>query len=399
MPKVLQINVDATNGSNGGIARSIGDLIVKEGWSSYIAYGRNAVPSDTSKIIKIGNILDVYIHGISSRIFDNHGLMSSNVTKNFIKFIENINPDIIHLHNIHGYFINYRILFDYLSIVGKPVVWTLHDCWAMTGHCAHFVTANCNKWQFGCNNCPLKKDYPKSIFIDNSKNNYLQKRNSFNKVKNLTIVPVSNWIASFLSQSYLSSHKVEVIHNGVDLDIFKPRENNIRLKHSINSKGIVLGVCSKWTKAKGLNEFIRLSEETEMQVILIGVDESLKKKLPTNIISISRTENQEHLAEYYSSADVFVNPTYADTFPTVNLEALACGTPVVTYRTGGSPESVSEDCGCVVECGDFEALKSAIYSIMYKKQLYSSNCRKRAESLYDKNECYMKYYNLYKSIL
>lgn len=398
--KVLQINVDATNGSNGGIARSIGDLIVSKGWKSYIAYGRNSIPSRTSEILRVGNNFDVFIHGVQSRLFDNHGLASKIITKKFIKRIKYINPDIIHLHNIHGYYINYKILFDFLKQIKVPVVWTLHDCWSFTGHCAHFVYINCEKWKKECYNCPLIRNYPRSLFIDNSQSNFNTKKTLFCSLDNLTIVPVSTWLSNFLPDSFLSSYPINVIHNGVDINIFKPINSDIRLKYNISkSKKIILGVCSRWTNSKGLQEFIKLSSEPALAVVMVGVDDSLRDKLPKSIIAIERTNSQEELANLYSGADVFVNPTYADTFPTVNLEALACGTPVVTYKTGGSPESISSDCGVVVQCGDYDALKAAIYSVTVDKLLYSKKCRTRAVNFYDKDKCFEKYFDLYNKII
>lgn len=400
--KLLQINVDATNGSNGGIARDIGSLVIKENWESYIAYGRSAIPGESIQF-KIGNNMDIYEHGIESRIFDNHGLSSRCVTINFIKKIEKIAPDVIHLHNIHGYFLNYKILFEFLKSANVPVVWTLHDCWSFTGHCAHFVSVNCNKWKTGCNSCPLKTGYPSSLFLDRSKRNYKLKEKLFNSVDNLTIVPVSYWLENFLKQSFLRNNKIHVIQNGIDLNNFRPLNCTKKKLGLPENKIIVLGVSNVWTNSKGLNEFIKLSKHNELQIVMIGVDDNTMKILPKNVVSIKRTQNLQKLVEYYSVADVFVNPTYADTFPTVNLEALACGTPVVTYQTGGSPEAVDEHTGIVVSQGDFNSLYKAVLEIANQSFEYklkqSQKCRLRVEKYFDKKERFKEYVNIYNQIL
>lgn len=402
MPKLLQINVDATNGSNGGIARDIGSLVIKENWESYIAYGRSAVPGESIQF-RIGNNIDIYEHGIESRIFDNHGLSSRCVTAKFIKKIEKIEPDIIHLHNIHGYFLNYRILFDFLKSAKIPVVWTLHDCWSFTGHCAHFVSADCDKWKTGCDSCPLKKGYPSSLFLDRSRRNYKLKEKLFNSLDNLTIVPVSYWLEDFLKQSFLKNNKIHVIQNGIDLNNFKPLNCDKKSLGLLENKIVVLGVSNVWTNSKGLNEFIKLSEHNELQIVMIGVDDNTMKILPKNIVAIKRTQNLQKLVEYYSIADVFVNPTYADTFPTVNLEALACGTPVVTYQTGGSPEAVDEYTGIVVPQGDSDSLYKAVLVITNQsfehKLKQSQKCRLRAEKYFDKKERFQEYINIYNQII
>jgi len=396
---LLQINVDATNGSNGGVAFGINDIAVQHGWDSYIAYGRRAIDRKDTKIIRIGSKLNNVWHGIESRLFDNHGLSSRRATKKLIKQIDDLHPDLIHLHNIHGYFLNYRILFNYLSKYNIPIIWTLHDCWSITGHCAHFVSVNCEKWQTQCEHCPLKASYPRSFLIDNSRHNFLLKKKCFTSIKKMIVVGVSSWIADYVKQSYLSKYPIKVIHNGIDLDIFKPTQSSFRNDLKIGNRKMILGVSSTWTESKGLNEFIQLSKNPSYCVVLVGVNNEVKKNLPSEIVAIDRTENVQKLVEIYSSADVFVNPTYADTFPTVNLEALACGTPVITYRTGGSPESIDESCGKVVECGDFEGLVEAIDEITSSSFDYATNCRQRAVSNFDMKKNYNKYFSLYNELI
>lgn len=395
MKTLFQINVTANWGSTGKIAEGIGQIAISHGWRSLIAYGRGN-PKSESELIRIGNDWDMRLHALSSRIFDNQGLMSKRATKKLDEQIKAIHPDIIHLHNIHGYYLNYKILFEYLATAGIPIVWTLHDCWSFTGHCAHFVTVDCNKWMLQCDNCALKKDYPQSLVLDRSKQNYIDKKNAFNSVQNLTFVPVSNWIDSYLKQSFLKNYHSIVIHNGIDTDVFYPKDD------IDSNKFTVLGVANVWNQSKGLNDFIELAKkiDKDIQLILVGVSARQKESLPDNIIAIERTSNADELAKLYSSANVYVNLTYADTFPTTNIEALACGTPVITYRTGGSPEAISEDTGFVVEQGDLEGVIDAINEIKAKgKNYYQTKCRERAVKYFRKEDRYNDYIKLYEDIL
>ncbi len=400
MPVLLQINVDANNGSNGAIARNIGHLVVQKGWNSYIAYGRKHLPTKESKLIRIGTDLDVTLHGLISRLFDYHGLGSSISTNRFLKEVDRIRPDIVHLHNIHGYYINYKLLFNYLRVKQIPTVWTLHDCWPMTGHCAHFVSANCEKWRTGCNQCPLKKNYPKSLFFDRSEYNYELKKKLFTSLERLHVIAVSEWVGQYARDSFLGKYPVSVIHNGIDLGVFKPCKDYIfRQNIAKSTQKIVLGVAVSWSNSKGIKEFVELSKDNRFKVVMVGVDETLRKKLPNSILTVSKTESQEELAKYYSNADVFLNPTYADTFPTVNLESLACGTPIVTYRTGGSPEAISKETGLVVDCGDYMSLKKAVEQVSFSRIDYTNFCRKRAEILFNKDDRYKDYLKIYESLL
>lgn len=402
MKTLLQINSVVNSGSTGRIAEEIGRTAIANGWQSYIAYGRNERPSK-SKLIKIGNKWDVRMHGLQTRIFDNHGLASKNATKKFISTIERINPDIIHLHNLHGYYINYEILFSFLKSSNIPVIWTLHDCWPFTGHCAYFDFVGCNKWKSICYQCPLKKSYPTSYIFDRSKKNFSLKKELFISVKKITLVPVSNWLAILLKQSFLKDISIQVINNGINTSIFKPDlVPSIKKKFNLEDKFIIIGVASVWGQRKGFQDFIKLAQELDSsyQIILVGVDSPQLKLLPKNIIGIRKTESVTELAEVYSAGDVFVNPTYEDNFPTTNLESLACGTPVITYKTGGSPEAIDSTTGIVVEKGDFNGLVSAIREIKKNgKDYYYSACVKRAKELYNKEDRYQEYIDLYNKML
>jgi len=401
--KLLQISIEVNSGSVGRIAEQIGQKAIESGWDSYITYARNNLPSK-SQTIKIGTLYDVYSHGVLTRITDKHGFYSTFATKKLIKQIDEIKPDIIHLHHLHGYFINVKVLFNYLSKSKIPIVWTFHDCWSFTGHCAHFDYIGCNKWKSSCYECPQKNEYPASFLIDRSKKNYQDKKLLFNSVENLTIVPVSHWLGELVKQSFLKQYPVKVIQNGVDTDLFKPSSNiqEIKRKFDLNNEFIILGVASNWNNRKGFQDFLRLTHHiTENEkIILVGLSKKQVASLPKNIIGFERTENVQQLADLYSIADVFVNPTYEDTFPTTNLEALSCGTPVITYRTGGSLESVSNETGLVVEKGDLDGIFEAIQIIkQINKESYSSICRKKVLDNYSKNYKFTEYFELYKNIL
>lgn len=391
--KLLQINVTANWGSTGRIAEQIGKLVVSHGWESYIAYGRGT-PESASTLVKVGSNFDIWMHGLQTRLFDKHGLASRKATEALIRDIERISPDVIHLHNIHGYFINYPRLFQYIKSWGGPVVWTLHDCWPFTGHCAYYDYVRCNYWQSSCHSCPQSKIYPASFFVDRSYLNYINKRTAFQGVKNLTLVPVSYWLNTELMYSFLKSYSSVTIHNGVDIEVFRP---------SLKKKGIkqILGVASVWEPRKGLSEFIKLREilSDDYKITLVGLTPRQIKTLPHGIYGVSRTENIGHLVELYSCASVFVNPTFEDNFPTTNLEALACGTPVVTYRTGGSPEAIDANTGIVVGKGDIKRLAEAIVEVCSSSNFSSEICRRRAETEFDQNICFQKYIDLYNAVL
>lgn len=405
MPTLFQINVTCNWGSTGRIAEEIGQVAIQQGWDSYIAYGRGK-PVSKSHLIRIGNDWDMYEHGLETRIFDNHGLASRGVTQKLIRQIEEIKPDVIQLHNVHGYFVNYPILFDYLAKCKIPVVWTLHDCWTFTGHCAHFALAGCYQWKNEeCSHCKYKKSYPASLFFNRAHRNFLDKKKAFTAPKNMTIVTVSHWLEELVQQSFLSCHQVITINNGIDVQIFSPKNNGkiIREKLGISQPYMLLGVASVWEASKGIFDFVKLREllpADQYAIVLVGVDDRTAKILPQGIVTVKRTNNVEELAEIYSVADVFLNPTWQDSFPTTNLEAMACGTPVVTYRTGGSPESLTEKTGKVVEQGDLVAFVSNIEEICKKgKNTYVEVCRQGVVENYNKKDRYIDYIKLYQQLL
>ncbi|MBV5338555.1 MAG: glycosyltransferase [Deltaproteobacteria bacterium] len=401
--KILQIVVEGNTGSTGTIAEAIGVLAMNQGWESYIAYGRYPRASK-SNLIKIGNNIDLILHGIKTRLFDRHGYASKKATKALILKIDSIKPDIIHLHHLHGYYINIKLLFDYLLRSNVPIVWTFHDCWSFTGHCAYFDYIGCEKWKTECNRCPQKKEYPASFLFDRSRENYYNKKDLFNSVPNLTIVTVSNWLEELVKCSFLKRNKIITIHNGIDINVFKQKNNKEETKalYNVQKKFLILGVASPWCKRKGLSEIIEMSKylKSDEVIILVGLNKRQIERLPNNIVGLLKTENKQELVDLYSAADVFINPTLEDNFPTTNIEALACGTPVITYNTGGSPEAISSQTGIVVEKSSIKGLLNAIEKIKISdaKQLENS-CRERAIEKYSKDKQFLKYFELYLNLL
>ncbi|MGE6312920.1 glycosyltransferase [Bacillus cereus] len=395
--RVLQINSVCGIGSTGRIATDIDKVLKDQGHESLIAFGRgNARDCDTT--IKIGEKIDNYMHVAKTRLLDMHGFGSNRATKEFIKRIQDLNPDIIHLHNIHGYYVNVELLFDYLKRANKPVVWTLHDCWGFTGHCAHFDYISCNKWKEKCFSCPQKREYPQSIFRENSEKNFLKKKEVFTGVENLTLVTPSRWLADLAKQSFLNEYPIKLINNGIDLETFKPTISNFRTGYNLENQFIILGVASVWSERKGYQYFIELSKriKADEKIILIGLTDTQIKNLPDNIIGISKTNSTIELAQIYSAADVFVNLTLEDNFPTTNLESLACGTPVITFDTGGSVESVDKNSGFIVEKGNIQEVLNRIKIVKKEtKASYSIQCVQRAQDLYSKKDRFNEYVQTY----
>lgn len=391
MKKLLQLNVTANWGSTGKIAEGIGLAAMQRGWESYIAYGRMMNQSQ-SQLIKVGSQMDVYCHYARHRLFDGEGWGSRRPTLKLVEEIERIQPDIIHLHNIHDHWLNYPIFFKYLETLAVPVVWTFHDCWAFTGGCHYFEMPICDQWKSHCGKCPVRP-----FWSDKSALQIAKRRELLLPLSGrLTIVSVSQWVEDYCRMSMLCDMNMKMIHNGIDVDTF----NVIRPK---NDKPLLLGVANVWDYRKGLDDFLKIREMIPIDVadmILVGLSGQQIKKLSHGIKGIERTQDVKELVDLYNRATVLVNPTYADNFPTVNLEALACGTPVITYRTGGSPEAVDDHTGIVVEKGDLIGLRDSILSIVQNRAKYnSSDCRKRAELLFNQNIQYSEYVRLYESLL
>lgn len=396
--RILQINSFFTTGGPPGIVNGIYDTLKERGYECKIAAARAPmyVPEDS---IKIGSDFGVRINALKARLCDDEGLSAKRATKKLVEKIREYNPDIIHLHNLHGYYINIEILFDYLKneFRGK-VIWTLHDCWAFTGHCAHFTYAKCYQWKDACQSCSKeqKKSYPKCILKGRAKRNFEKKKAAFSNVPDMTIVTPSEWLAGLVKQSFLKDYPVKVINNGIDLNVFKPTLSNFREKYNLSDKYIILGVAFGWGGRKGLDVFVELSKllDERYRIVIVGTNKELDRTLPENIISIHKTVNRTELAEIYTAADLFVNPTREEVLGMVNLEALGCRTPVVTFDSGGSPECIDDSCGYSVPCDDINALKEKITEICENQTFSERSCGIRAAG-FDKKDKYGEYMSVY----
>lgn len=397
--KILQINTVCGSGSTGRIAVDLYKLNEQSGGEGAVLYGRRNAPLEVNTI-RMSNSLDMFFHVMKNFFRGKSGFGSVRETKKALRKIEEYDPDIIHLHNIHGFYLNAELLFAYLKQAGKPVIWTLHDCWSFTGHCAYFDYVGCDKWKTGCHHCEQhRKAYPYSLFYDNSKWSYEKKKEIFTRVPRLTLVTPSEWLKKLAEQSFLKEYPIEVIHNGIDLQSFYPQESDLRQRYHLEQKYVILGVANIWEKRKGLDFFAALSERLgeKEQIVLIGLSEKQIRQLPKSMTGISRTENISELAQWYSLADVYVNTTLEENFPTTNLEALACGTPVVTFATGGSVESVNETCGRIVEKGNLDALFQALLELK-EAPVTKEACIKQGRS-YDKYVRFQEYMELYRNSL
>lgn len=360
--KVLMINVVCGIRSTGRICTDLATELEKQGHEVKIAYGREQVPQRFQKYaVRIGSDFDVKLHGIKARVLDAAGFGSKRATEKFIKWVKEYDPDVIHLHNIHGYYINIEVLFKYLKTCGKKIIWTLHDCWAFTGHSAYCDAIDCRKWKDGCRKCPQLKEYPKAM-IDLSCINWKKKRALFTRISNMIIVTPSYWLEGYVKQSFLKEYPVKVIHNGIDTSQFYPMVNDFRKLYNLEDKYILLGVATSWDDMKGYSDFIKLSEmlDERYKIVMVGLTDKQLGELPSKILGIKRTSSVKELAYIYNSADLFLNLTYCENYPTVNIEAMACGTPVLTYQTGGSPEIVKKYGGIVIKKGDLKSVCSAI---------------------------------------
>lgn len=400
--KVMLVNTVVGTGSVGRLVEGLYHTLLANGYDCLVAYGRDTAPEGMNAY-RIGQDLDVYIHGGLSRLTDRHGFYSGHATREFIDVIEDYNPDIIHLHNVHGYYLNIQILFEYLKQKNIRIIWTLHDCWTFTGHCSHFEYIGCMKWTTGCFACEQLSEYPKSIGKDNSERNYHDKKELFTGFDNLTIVTPSEWLAMRVAQSYMGEYHTVIVPTGIDLDRFHPvkeerKSDNLifRLRNNLNlrNKNVILGVANPWRERKGLQQFVNLSKMLSERnaIVLLGLNDEQLNELPDNIIGIGHTDSVEELAALYSMADIYVNLTLEDTFPTTNIEALACGTPVVTYRSGGSAESIDDTCGISVERNSVQGVVAAIDTILSQKgMMYTQeDCLRRA-AIYAKEYRFEEY--------
>ncbi len=398
--KILQINTVYGVGSTGKIVKEIHDTCKKENISCISAYRCSENGSQSQEdTIEISSPIDSRIHGLLSRITMFKGCFSFFKTAKFLKKVKRYSPDIIHLHNLHGSYVNIPLLFHYIKKNSIPIVWTLHDCWAFTAICSHFSVENCDKWITGCNNCPVRKELSQSL-LDNTGSVWKYKQRCFTSADKIIFAAPSNWMKNLVNKSFFKQYPAVTINNGIDLSVFKPSKSDFKVKYNLKDKHIVLGVAFEWGYKKGLDVFIKLSGilSDEYKIVLVGTNDEIESQLPANILSVKRTNNQQQLAEIYTSADVFVNPTREETLGLVNIESLACGTPVVTFNAGGSPECVDALCGSVVEIDDIAAMKDEIVRICTEKPYVEENCLKRA-AMFDKDKKLNEYIELYKKIL
>ncbi len=395
--RILMINTIYSAGSTGRIVKQIAARAEKKGFECLIAHRYKEKGLEyPSNVVAVSSWLDCHIHNRLSRLTMLRGCFSVIKTFHFLKKADEFNPDIIHLHNINGNFINLPMLFRYIKKRNIKVTWTLHDCWAITGHCKHFESVNCSEWKFECGNCPLKGE----ALLDLSSYMRKKKQKMFTSLDNMTVVVPSVWLRELICRSFLNQYPIEVINNGIDLEVFKPTPSEFRKKYGVGEKRIILGVSFGWSKQKGLDVFLELAEllPEDYCIVLVGTDNSTDLKLPNNIISVHKTENQKELASIYTAADVFLNPTREDNYPTVNMESLACGTPVVTFATGGSAEIIDETCGCIVEDDDFDLLRDKLVSICESKCYSKESCLRKAQE-HNMNNKFDEYIRLYEELI
>ena len=398
MPTLLLINVAQNSGSTGKIVEGIGGLALSQGWNVYVAHGARYINQSRLKSYQITNKAGEVLHYLESSLFDAQGRGSRLATKRFLKFIDRICPDIVHIHNIHGCFLNYPILFSYLREKEIPVIWTLHDCWSMTGHCVHFERTHCELWKEQCGNCPQIHDFPSSYCLDRSKSNYLLKKHLFSTMDRMRITTVSEWLKGVALHSFLKDLPIDVVPNGIDPCRFAPSESHIREKYNIGYKKLLLAVASGFEERKGIYDFIKLSKllPTGFQIMLVGTNESDCKVLPDCVITVSRTSSVSELVAIYSAADVLLSLSYEETFGLTIVEAMACGTPAIVYDNTAQPELITPTTGRVVATGDVDSLVNSIKEVCsLGKAGFSKPCRERA-LLYDEKMIYQKYIDLYK---
>ncbi len=391
--KIVQINITCGEGSTGKICLEVSKLLSQYGVENYIFYSSGY--SDYSCAIKYTS--DLYIKGqaLISRLNGRYGFNSNIATKRLISYLEKIQPEVVHLHNLHGHGCNIETLFKYLKKKKIRIFWTFHDCWAFTAYCPHFTLEKCDKWKNGCFSCPQRRQF--SWFMDRSCELYQKKRAALSGAE-MTVITPSEWLKNIVKSSFMRNYPIKVINNGIDINIFKPTPSDFRDKYDCTAKFLVLGVADKWLMRKGPDVFIELARRLDLdryQIVMVGTDDAVDKLLPDSIASIHHTRNQKELAEIYTAADVFINPTREEVFGLVNIEALACGTPGITFRTGGSSECYDESCGVVVPCDDIDAMEREIIRIC-EEQPYSETLCINYAAKFDKTKKFKEYVDLYR---
>ena len=395
---ILQLNSVFSEGSVTTIIKAISEVALEKNINTVFVSGPRSKTILNKNQIVIGNKFDSFFQLISSRIFDNHGLSSKWATKQLINKIKKIKPDIIHIHNLHGYYLNYKLLFEFFNKNKLKILMTMHDCWNFTGHCTHFEHINCSKWESTCKKCPSISSYPKSFFMDNSYKNFNTKKEVFLENQNLEIVTVSKWLKSKVNKSFLKEKKIHTILNGIDVNVFKPLD----LKNKIK-KFIILGSARNWSMEKGIYDFIELSNRLGSEFIfyLIGLDKNKFKNLPNNIVPIKKIYDKNEMNLYYNKADLYLNLSHIETFPTTNMESISSGTPVITYDVGGARETVLPDTGKCIKKNDIDMLEKLVIDFKNKKinfldkNLMHNLCRK----YFNYKVNFVDYIKIYKSMI
>ena len=398
--RMVELNTYCGSGSTGRIALDIADYAANQGADTIIGFGTGAVtPEAEIFALRIGGRTERKWHGAIRKFFDMEGYGSQQATRRLIAFLKEYQPDVIHLHNIHGCYVNHRLLFSYLRISNIPVLWTLHDCWPFTGHCAYFDYIGCERWKTGCYRCPQKASYPTCIGLDGSKRNYLRRKNLFTSLPKLMLIAPCEWMKGLLTNSFLHDVPVKVIYNGVNRGLYYPRESKLREKYGITVPYLALAVASEWEERKGFKYLPKLANKlgNDCKLVVIGLSYDQIAALPEGILGLPRTASTRELAQWYSTADCLVNPTMEDNMPLVNLEALACGTPVATFRTGGCPECITDVCGAVVEKGNVETLAKAVIRLCAAKSELRPACIAQAEH-FDSQFCAKAYWDVYQEV-
>ena len=398
--KVLMVNSVCGIRSTGRICTDLAELIEGAGYECKIAYGRESVPAKYEKFaLRIGSKLSVYAHALRARILDEAGFGSKTATRKLIRQIKEYGPDIIHLHNLHGYYLHLGEFFKFLKEYNKPILWSLYDCWSFTGHCAHFDFNGCEQWKQGCVKCKFKQEYPTSL-LSRSAKNYQKKKELFLGLPNLQIIVPSLWMKRMVGDSYLHAYPIRVLPNGIDSQAFGFTKSDFKTKYAIEEEFIVLGVSSFWTQMKGLDVFNRLAEdldEKKFKIVLVGKAE--EGSLSDKILHIPATNNIKELCALYTAADVFVNPTLQETQGLTTVEAFACGTPAIVFNSGGAAECVDETCGVVVERGDYNNLLATILRMQQGEMSFKEKDCIRIAQKYEAKELYQQFIKLYEDII
>lgn len=399
--RVLQINAVYGFSSTGRTTLELTNALIEQGHEAYVAYSNATITSHNG--YQIGGVLEKKIHGFLSRLFGNQGYYSTYSTTKLLEYIDTINPDIIHLRNLHDNYINVRKLMNYIAEHNIAVVVTLHDCWFFTGRCCYYTEDNCFKWKESCGSCPrLKKDNV-SWFFDRSRKMLKDKEQWYSKINKFAVVGVSDWITYEARKSILKNALlIKRIYNWIDLEVFKPQDTIVlRKKLGLEKTFVVLGVSQRWSQQKGLDVFIELANKVQdnTKIVLIG---SIPNGtiLPQNVICIGTTNSVAELAMYYSMADVFVNPSIQETFGKVTAEALASGTPAIVNNSTANPELIGTGCGYILENTDSTSILEAIKDIRTKdKSCYSSFCISHAKRNFNMSDRIKDYIALYERLI